>query len=290
MKLISKIKYYTFSPQILALVIGFLWQWKQLDFLHIRQFQEQPVNSLFGLAVSYGIGLIGGYAIHRLFASSDFVTESGFKSALDELIEEASFELFIVSPYLDPGNVLVEKLLNVKKSGVEITLIHNSNQLKYPKATEPLSRLINNGVKVYNHPRLHAKIYLSEKSALIGSLNLVSGSYVNSFEAGVVHDSRSVREKARSYILQSILESDLLHETNVESLLPVKGYCMLTKVEIPYNPKRPVEYEAYNSQKKISGDLVGTYCHSCGAESNVSVSNPVCINCIETNSMRETIS
>ena len=283
------IKYYRIvvrlikSPASLGFVLAFAWEWLKLDFGTVRRITESPISSIIGLLFLYFISYFISVGLLKLTANTDFITESILRTELDEIIFEAEDYLYLVSPYLDPGNVLIESILATRRRNVDVVLIHNSNQIIKPRLNQDFNRLINSGVKVLNHPRLHSKIYINDKTALICSLNLVAGSYTESFESGISTTDQEIRYEALGYIDSVILESDQCNETKKEDLPPQEGFCISSKKTISFDPTHPVEYSEYKSNP---GKIVGRYCHSCGKESNTSIGAPFCENCHEIHSLQ----
>ena len=249
-----------------------------MNFETVRNIIEEPVPSIFALIFLYLISYIIAEGMFKLLANTKFINESVLRTGLDEIIFEAEEVMYLVSPYLEPGNVLIESILATRRKGVKIIMIYNTNQKIKAKLNQDLKRLIDAGVLLYNHPRLHSKLYANEKAALICSLNLVKGSYSESFESGIKTTALDIREEILGYIKTVILESDQCAETKKEDLPQQDGYCISTKKTISYDPSHPVEYSEY---KSTSGKIVGKYCHSCGEESNTSINAPFCDNCHE---------
>ncbi len=69
-----------------------------------------------------------------------------------------------------------------------------------------------------------------------------------------------------------------LDEDDIEPFGPNKiqsGYCIKTKTKILFNPKRPIQYDAWKSRE----DEDSVYCHKCGKESKTSCIEPICEDC-----------
>ncbi len=161
-------------------------------------------------------------------------------------------------------------------------MVYNSHQIVKPKLSTELNRLISGGVQVFTHPRLHSKLYINEDDILICSLNLVAGSYTESFEAGIHTEDPEIVEQAKAYVEERILQSDQCNPVKIENLPPSLGYCIKTKKEIKFDKDYPVEYKEF----KADGlNTIGKYCHSCGNSAETSVSHPFCIECDELHSI-----
>ena len=66
---------------------------------------------------------------------------------------------------------------------------------------------------------------------------------------------------------QSVAEKQQSKEDKQQ--VKVKGYCIRTGVEIPFNKERPLSYQAYQSWSKFSNEeYPEKYCHYSGEPSN----------------------
>lgn len=272
------IRRFTRHPALQALLLMVLWEWQGNDFETFRNIIKHPFDSVLTILLFYFISFIIVEIFHKIGSDIVFVSEASLRNKLHELIEESQDYLLIVSPYLDPGNVLIESIISASKRGVEITFIHNSNQTKKPNLSHDFNRLLDAGVIIYNHPRLHSKLYVSDRAAIVCSLNLVAGSYSDSLESGVHTNEREFREDCEQYIDTTILDSDQCKMTIREDLSPQEGYCISTRKKIGFNPVRPVEYNVWKAK---SGSIAGKYCHLCGCESETTIQQPLCSNCQE---------
>jgi PLD-like domain len=268
-------------PLTIAFLIAAIYEWTN-DFNSITNFITEPISTIIKLAIIFGISSVAWHLVRKIFSITDFIVETELRTKIDDIIYEAKEYVYIISPYLNPGNLLIESLIKTSRSGIDVILIHHSSQLKKYKLSNDLNRLIDAGVKIYHHPSVHSKIYINESESLVTSLNLVVGSYSDSFESGIFSNEREIRIKTKSYIEDQILNSDLCKETTIENLPPDKGYCISTKNKIDFEPSRPVEYNEFKSKY---GQIIGKYCHSCGLEVETSVNQPFCANCQEMHSL-----
>ncbi|HEY4650264.1 MAG TPA: hypothetical protein VIG72_02570, partial [Pontibacter sp.] len=156
---------------------------------------------------------------------------------------------------------------------------------------------------------LHAKCYLNDDSMIITSLNLYEFSMANNKEMGVLinkndpADSRLFEEalnevdyinqnskrfevgSSKSSFNKSIFnnvaeksETKVKNVDNAPSNYKPKGYCIRTGVEIPFNPDRPLSYEAYQIWNQFGDiDYPERFCHFTGEPSKgeTSVRRPI---------------
>jgi LPXTG-motif cell wall-anchored protein len=209
----------------------------------------------------------------RLFTKTRFFSDTNLRQEISACVNEARDWLLVVTPYIDPGNLMVEEIAQAASRGVRTKLFIHSKQIHDPSAQAAIGRLGGSGVEIYHHPNLHAKLYLSECVAVVSSLNLVAGSFIDSFEAGVVSNDREIRQKARKYIEDTIAKSSLCSAIEKTDLAPAHGYCIRTKVKIKFDPRKPVEFGEY---KRSGASNIGKYCHACGEMHPTSIGMPFC--------------
>ncbi|NDV26809.1 phospholipase D family protein [Desulfovibrio sp. JC010] len=116
----------------------------------------------------------------RLDHSEDilFLTTQGMNYHLEMMFQKAEKKIVIIAPFLQIHSRLKEILAEKARQGVEIKVVCRVNELK-----DDLSGIIGEPI---DRPNLHAKCYLTEKSALIGSLNLYDFSQINNDEMGIL--------------------------------------------------------------------------------------------------------
>ena len=120
----------------------------------------------------------------------EILNDHHLNNAVFRLIEESQESLTLITPYFDPSAALLRAIVNASIRGVHVTLIirHMSadeHQSMRQSTRNALQELRNNRVTVKWLEWLHAKIYVSEKKAIIASLNLVQTSFERSRETGV---------------------------------------------------------------------------------------------------------
>ena len=255
----------------LAIGIIALLEWKYFDFEHITSLPILGILVYFVIAFIFSYSLVG--RVRMAFSSYKVAFDAQLKENLDRLIDEANEYLYLISPYLNLGNVLTESILKAMAKGVQVVLVHHTRQFDKPETLPSLQRLNSAGCKIFHHPNLHAKIYMNEDEVIITSLNLVAGSFENSLESGYITSLKESHRTTLKYIRDQILNSDLVQESDISDAVLNKGYCIRTKARIPLNPDRPIEHDEYFSSGKKKN---GKYCHYCGEEAGTSVAQPFC--------------
>lgn len=104
----------------------------------------------------------------------EFITTQGMSARLEQMFSEAARSIVIVSPYIRLSYRLYDILAAKKKSGVPITVIYRE-----------AFREMHVAARAFQRTNLHAKCYLTESAAIIGSMNLYNYSQVNNDEFGI---------------------------------------------------------------------------------------------------------
>jgi len=264
------------NPLAAGFLILALWDWLKLDFGMFRDLTNDPVTHFIPTLIMYGFAYLVAVGIGKLLTSTVFLTESDIKSEIEDLCASANTRLLVVSPYLDPGNILIESMIRARKRKIHVKLIHHSSQMNKVESREWLKRLLEAGVEIYHNPNLHAKLYATESAVIIASLNLVAGSMTNSFEAGVRSTAGELHDGVMKYVRETILKSDQTTMVTASDLPPDTGFCIRTRKTIGFNPKRPIEYSEYVKSGRTNE---GQFCHSCGKDSSTSLNDPFCEEC-----------
>lgn len=222
-------------------------------------------------------------------------------SELEDLIRNANEKLILVSPYLKLSKDFKE-LLQFRNSKDKITTIIFGKQELNPDEMKFLQGLRFVILKYYDD--LHAKCYLNDDTMIITSLNLYEFSMANNKEMGVLikkddtADSRLFEEALNevdyinqnskrfevgtsksSYVKQAFNKSsEKIDNRNSNSTTKSTGYCIRTGLEIPFNPERPLSYEAYQVWNQFGDiDYPERFCHFSGEPSKgeTSVRRPI---------------
>ena len=93
-----------------------------------------------------------------------------------------STTLFVASPFV----TLTDELGKAAKAGKGVSLLVGLNASTKPAALRAIFGIPNLPVRYYTHRRFHAKIYLFDTCALVGSSNLTEGGMVRNREATIL--------------------------------------------------------------------------------------------------------
>lgn len=142
-----------------------------------------------------------------------FLTTTDSSAAIERIIREAEGSLTLISAFVYPRIVHLQRLRDAGESGVEITFIFGKKPMDQGVFRD-LRELPN--MRLYFLRELHAKCYFNEREAVITSLNLLGGSERNNREMGVLLNAKADAEAYGTMCkeVQSILRaSELLHST-----------------------------------------------------------------------------
>lgn len=112
------------------------------------------------------------------------------------LIDEADKELVVISPYNDfeHWDKLAARLKKAIARGIRISFFVRKGGKRHEVLNEP-------GVQVYYVEKLHAKIFLSEKQAILTSMNLVEAADKFSIDFGIeTENPREFEEVKTTYL------------------------------------------------------------------------------------------
>ncbi len=144
--------------------------------------------------------------------NDNFAIRRGYES----IISSARRYVYIQTPYLIPGEPILESLIIAARSGIDVRIMvpcMPDHPFVY-RATEYYAKyLVNNGVKVYkyNNGFIHAKTMVSGNNlASVGSANQDYRSYRLNFEANAFTYNEQLTAK-----LKRIFENDLKDSTQL---------------------------------------------------------------------------
>lgn len=114
----------------------------------------------------------------NLFSSRErgplFVTTAEIGYYLEKMFKEAEKSIIIISPYIKMSQRIRSILLDKSKNNIDIKIVFKKD-----------FEISNISAQIFKRDNLHAKCFLTEKYALIGSMNLFDYSQVNNDEMGI---------------------------------------------------------------------------------------------------------
>ncbi|GAA4292622.1 phospholipase D-like domain-containing protein [Aestuariibaculum suncheonense] len=143
-----------------------------------------------------------------------FIAPLEISSKIMTLIEEATKELVLVSPYVEISNwdKMKKCLQRAIDRGVNITFIARKN------ATQDLSFLKRNEIKLVLVNDLHAKLYLNENYGIVTSQNIVYYSDINSIDIAYRTTENEEREELIEFIKKYISDLSPKVDTTIEKI------------------------------------------------------------------------
>lgn len=237
----------------------------------------------------------------------DFLTTRGIGDAIEKIINNATDEIVLVSPFIDLPNGIFERLVQADQRGVSITILYGKSELS-KEVSNRLERLQN--LSLYYDPVLHAKCYYNEDAMVIASMNLYNFSERNNHEIGVwvwkkdgvyseakqeielfISSAQLIRKPATSSFAKGVLRSvlDKAHlftdnssVTHSEKEAVDLGYCIRCGNRIRHDPKTPFCTDCYKKWAQYKNDrFVEKYSHSCGSSHRTSYARPQCRSCYQ---------
>lgn len=109
-----------------------------------------------------------------------FITTTQIGSIIEDMFINAKEFIIIVSPYINMSLRIIEIIQEKKSKNIDIIIIYRDDFDE--------SYLVN---KLYKRKNLHAKCYITENAAIIGSMNLYKYSQLNNDEMGIYIEKNS---------------------------------------------------------------------------------------------------
>jgi len=227
---------------------------------------------------------------------SKFLNSSGISFYLENLIKNADISIFLISPFLK-FNPKIKQLLDDKnRLRKDIRIIYGKVDLQTDESKWLKSM---DSIKVLFCENLHAKCYISEKEAIITSMNLYEFSQQNNNEMGI-HVTKEDELELYTDIykeVDSLIRISQHVSVSIEKIEPKtnvskkstlnrkfskskKGYCIRCGTELKLNPEHPLCKKCYTSWSKYSDPAYQEkFCHVCGKDTKSSMEKPVCYSC-----------
>ena len=115
----------------------------------------------------------------------EFLATTGVSYHLEELIKQSNERLVLISPFLRLSTRMRELLEDKNRMKIDIRVVYGKSELK-PDENNWLEGMTS--IRTSFCRNLHAKCYMSERAALLTSMNLYEFSQVNNHEMGVLVD------------------------------------------------------------------------------------------------------
>ena len=232
----------------------------------------------------------------------EFCDTKEIAAGIQNIIQDARAEIFLVSPYIKADRQISQRLAAQANpnSEVRITVIYGKKE--QPGVWDWLKDLP--AVEVLFSPNLHAKCYLNEQVALVTSMNLYDFSEANNDEMGLrvsAKDEPELYKKILSDVRRIAKYSEVRKAAIAKpapavkarpapkpapskpaptSGIPKVGFCIRDKASIPANPIKPYCDRCYRSWNRYKDpEYEEKHCHICGKENDSTMVKPLCLPC-----------
>ena len=203
--------------------------------------------------------------------------------AVIKLAEGARGQLVLVSPYND-FSVNLRNAVEQAARRARVIAVCRSDQDQKEKAH--LDRLTGLGAQVYLVERLHSKIYLNEKQAIVTSMNLVKGSAVDSKEIAFLIQDAETHAEILKYVNDRLIVNAKPYRPPASQPRPSRSSARPAPQPRPSTPDRPeadgllaVAGKAVLGMLKRGMDRDQAYCIRCGSDIDFDPDRPLCDGC-----------
>ena len=159
----------------------------------------------------------------------EFLTTAGVNYHLEELIKQSNERLVLISPYLRLSTRIRDLLEDKNRMKIDIRVVYGKSELR-PDENNWLESMT--WIRTSYCTNLHAKCYMSERAALITSMNLYEFSQQNNHEMGVLVD------RTQSEDLYRQIYDEAQHILRLSDEIQVKV------VQVPKEPEGDTPTEA----------------------------------------------
>lgn len=232
-----------------------------------------------------------------------FLTTDDVTAAIGQLIREAQEELVLVTPYLKLPKTIAERLIEVDRRDVPITLLYGKDKLADGER-KTLEQFSNLSLRFYKD--LHAKCYYTERGLVLTSMNLYTYSVQNNREMGVYVEAGSEVYKQAVAETESILAHATAERLGTGSkkskskasprspkrgvlgkaadrfkkATAPTGHCLRCGTDVPLDPEAPYCKKCFGSWVRFKNPTYEeAHCHACGKDHKSSLKKPVCLPC-----------
>lgn len=231
--------------------------------------------------------------------------------AISTLLRNAEQEAWLVSPYvtLDKLGWLNRAIRDALERKVAVSMIVRDEGYKTREVERAAKELVELGLDLRCVPNLHAKVYWTEKSAILTSLNLLASSMNNSIEVGVVVGTGPLHDQVRRFIDTQVIRYSgetptqrkererteaaarraeekeerqrAKDEKRIKELTAQRGHCIRCATPVLYDLNKPYCQKDYTSWSRFANrDYVDKVCHGCGVEHAATHRQPLCGTCV----------
>ncbi|MEZ5337625.1 MAG: phospholipase D-like domain-containing protein [bacterium] len=209
-----------------------------------------------------------------------------------DLIIKAEKQIDIISPYLDLWNHLQSNLEAAAKRDVIINVVFRAEMKdKYKDITKWLMDI---GAHVYMVDKLHTKVYCSERTVIITSMNLYDYSAKNSEEFALTSPEDELIEQTQKYIAELRSRAIPLDTKKVGRVFDSVGKketvastsrsrsAASSEKHSAAKASAASESSAARTPKVSARGEAGAFCVRCGEDLKFNMEKPLCYNCFKS--------
>lgn len=240
-----------------------------------------------------------------------FLNTSKAYATIEEIIDKATTEVFLISPYIRFPKPLLERLKYKDGLGIRTTVVCREKDINKDLGSQVRSDLKQlKNLELRFDDDLHAKCFYNQESMVITSLNLLESSERKNREMGVLlslkddplvfkealneaqfivsnsrkdsligNIARSIAKEAKAIVDSS--KNDKPSRGRTTRTTKAEGHCIRCNTNIHYNQDKPYCLNCFRLWKKSGSheDYKEKYCHLCGKQINTTKEYPLCRNC-----------
>lgn len=206
------------------------------------------------------------------------------------LLDQSREWVVIVTPYLklETWGHVKNEIQKAIKGGVRITFLVRGSEERV--SHDDINWLLTQKVRVLEVENLHAKIYMSEKSTIVSSMNLHTFSAQNSREIALFIRSRDDVALVQSYVKDELMKiAKPVKSGDTQPTKPRRtahvvetGFCLRCRSVVLLDTDRPLCTDCYNEWAEYENeDYTERYCHLCGSHWDTSYARPLCRPCYD---------
>ena len=207
-----------------------------------------------------------------------FLDTKGILYYTNEIFKKAQKEIGIVTPFVQLGQNIYERLADANERGVPIFFVHGK---------EKMNKIDSDGLigldllSLFFYENLHAKCFFNEHQMIIGSMNLYEYSARNREMGVLVESSERVYQEARIEVESIINAAQPIRVARPQAKRHTdSGYCIRCGTSIEFNPMAPLCYSCFQVWAEWQNpDFEENQCHGCGRRVRVSKRNAMCGTC-----------
>jgi cardiolipin synthase len=172
--------------------------------------------------------LLPGKSVSQIVASGPDSDFSSIQQLYFSIINCAKNYVYIINPYIIPGEILMEALKVAAMSGVDVKLLLSTKSDSFLVKWNVRSHfedLLESGVKIYLYPDgfLHSKVIISDDELTsIGTANLDIRSFEQNYEVNVLTYNKKITK---------VIKDDFLKDCNKSNQINYKKFIKRPKLE-----------------------------------------------------------